>query len=70
MAISPNSKRIVSGSGDNTLKVWDAATGQEQLTLKGQKDLVTSVAFSPDGKRIVSASGRELKVWDAPGDKR
>ena len=35
VAFSPDGKRIVSGSGDKTLKVWDAASGQETLTLKG-----------------------------------
>ena len=57
MAFSPDGKRIVTGSGDQTVKVWDADTGQEVLTLKGHTAQVTSVAFSPDGKRIVSGSG-------------
>ena len=46
------------------MKVWDAETGQETLTLKGHSDGVYSVAFSPDGKRIVGG-GRDIKVWDA-----
>ena len=41
---------------DNTVKVWDADTGTEILTLKGHTGQVSSVAFSPDGKRIVSGS--------------
>ena len=56
VAFSPDGKRIVSGSGDRTVKVWDATTGQETLTLKGHTRTVRSVAFSPDGKRIVSGS--------------
>ena len=71
VAFSPDGRRIVSGSGD-TLKVWDATSGQETLTLKGHAHSVTSVAFSADGRRIVSGSaGRSgtgpgvLKVWDA-----
>ena len=65
VSFSPDGKRIVSGSYDNTLKVWDAQTGQETLTLKGHSEAVTSVDFSPDGKRIVSGSGdKTLKVWD------
>ena len=55
MAFSPDGRRIVSGSYDKTVKVWDAATGQEMLTLKGHT-AVYSVAFSPDGRRI--ARGR------------
>jgi len=39
--------------------------GQETLTLRGHTDDVSSVSFSPDGKRIVSGSrGSSLKVWD------
>ena len=41
---------------DQTVKVWDATSGQEMLTLKGHTDRVRSVAFSPDGKRLASAS--------------
>ena len=51
-----------------TVKVWDAATGQETLTLKGHTSTgPLSVAFSPDGKRLASASDRTetVKVWDA-----
>jgi hypothetical protein len=48
-----------------TLKVWDAATGKESFTLNGHKGRVWSVAWSPDGKRIVSGSfDGTLKVWD------
>ena len=66
MAFSPDGKRIVTGSQDRTVKVWDAATGQELLSLKGHTSCVTSVAFSPDGKRIVSGSqDKTVKVWDA-----
>jgi WD40 repeat protein len=66
VSFSPDGKRIVSGSLDNTLKVWDAQTGQETLTLEGHSSVVTSVSFSPDGKRIVSGNwDKTLKVWDA-----
>ncbi len=66
MAFSPDGKRIVTGSWDGTVKVWDADKGQELLSLKGHTDWVTSVAFSPDGKRIVSGSeDKTVKVWDA-----
>jgi WD40 repeat protein/serine/threonine protein kinase len=66
VAVSPDDKRIVSGDWDNTVKVWDAATGRETLSMIGHKDLINSVAVSLDGKRIVSGSAdKTVKVWDA-----
>ena len=53
---APTANASSSGSEDKTVKVWDAATGQEMLTLKGHTGGCHSVAFSPDGKRIVSGS--------------
>ena len=67
MAFSPDGTRIVSGSADKTVRVWDADTGQPiGQPLTGHTDAVRSVAFSPDGKRIVSGSAdKTVRVWDA-----
>ncbi len=56
VAFSPDGKRILTGSRDNSVKLWDSATGKEILTLKGHQQEVTSVAFSHDGRFAVSAS--------------
>ncbi|KAJ6567905.1 WD40-repeat-containing domain protein [Mycena vulgaris] len=67
VAFSPDGTRIVSGSYDNTVRVWDAET-QTQIgaPLEGHTSWVQSVAFSPDGTRIVSGSGdNTVRVWDA-----
>jgi WD40 repeat protein/serine/threonine protein kinase len=62
VAYSPDGKRVASGSSNKTVKVWDAQTGQELLSLNGAG---INVAFSPDGKRLASPGGGDLKVWDA-----
>ena len=57
---------IVSASVDGTVRVWDAASGEERRCLRGHEGSVTSAAFSRDGDRIVSASDdATLRVWDA-----
>jgi WD40 repeat protein len=66
VAFSPNGTRIVSGSDDNTLRLWDAVSGTHLNTLNGHSSWVWSVAFSPDGTQIVSGSGdKTLRLWDA-----
>ncbi|MEI2740158.1 MAG: WD40 repeat domain-containing protein [Chitinophagaceae bacterium] len=67
VAFSPDGRRIVSGSVDHTLRLWDAATGAAiGEPLKGHSGSVRSVAFSPDGRRIVSGSyDNTLRLWDA-----
>ena len=67
VAFSPDGKRIVSGSDDTSLRVWDAEREvQIGSPLEGHTWYVRSVAFSPDGTRIVSGScDRTVRVWDA-----
>ena len=66
VAYSPDGRRIVSGSRDKTVRVWDAASGAELACLRGHEELVSSVAYSPDGRRIVSGSAdKTVRVWDA-----
>jgi serine/threonine protein kinase/uncharacterized protein with WD repeat len=65
VAFSPNS-RWIAGGGHKLVQLWDADNGQETVTLKGHSSLVTGVTFSPDGRRIASASqDHGIKVWEA-----
>lgn len=67
VAFSPDGSRIVSGSFDGKLLVWDARTGRSiGEPFEGHRGSILSVAFSPDGSKIVSgASDTTLRLWDA-----
>ena len=67
VAFSSDGKRIVSGSRDCTIRVWNADSGEViSGPFEGHTEWVSSVAFSPDGKHIVSGSGDDtIYVWDA-----
>ncbi len=65
VSFSPDGSKIVSGSEDGTLRLWDAETGQELKRMKHDGS-VYSVSFSPDGKKIVSGSYDDtLRIWEA-----
>ena len=72
VAFSPDGTKIVSGSWDRKVRVWDAESGQpvHEEPLTGHTDLVHSVAFSPDGTKIVSKSHHETIIWDATKGER
>ena len=57
---------MASGSENRTVQLWDAVTGTPLQTLEGYSRWVYSVAFSPDGKQVVSGSNdKTVRLWDA-----
>ena len=51
---------------DQSARVWDVATAREILRLSGHTDGLWSVAFSPDGTKIVTSSrDKTARIWDA-----
>jgi WD40 repeat protein/serine/threonine protein kinase len=66
LALSPDGRRIASGSQDGTVKVWDAKTGKELPAIPAHAEQARSVAFSPDGQFLASGSwDKTVKLWDA-----
>lgn len=71
VAFSPDGEYALSGSWDDTMKLWDVATGREIRTFKRSSEYllemgdVLSVAFSPDGKyALYGTYDQALKLWD------
>ncbi|KAI2834289.1 hypothetical protein CBS11350_10822 [Aspergillus niger] len=70
VAFSPDGQTVASASDDETLRLWDAATGvEERHSLQGHEHSVSAVAAlacSPDGQTVASASyDKTLRLWDA-----
>ncbi len=68
VAFSPQGDRIISGSPDNTLRLWDLEGRTIGEPFQGHTNLVLAVAFSPQGDRIISGSrDNTLRLWDLEG---
>ena len=64
VAVSPDGRRIVSGSEDQTVMIWNLESGTEIGRLSGHRGWVNSVAVSPDSRHIVSVSEDQgVVIW-------
>jgi WD40 repeat protein len=65
VAFHPGRTRVASAGTDGAVWLWDAATGTEVARLRGHTNYIWSLAFSPDGRSLISGSGDSaVRIWD------
>ena len=65
LAFSPDNQRLVTGSADSTVKIFDVASASEVAVLKGHQSAVLALVWHPDGKVLATATAHgHVKLWD------
>jgi WD40 repeat protein len=68
LAVSPDGRTVLATVFEERMRTWDLATGRETTPADLPKDLkVGALVFTPDGRKLISASGPHISVWDWPG---
>lgn len=66
ITFTPDSRRLISGSLDKSVRLWDISTGYELRKIEAHSNSVQSVAFSPDGRLLASLyhADQSIHLWD------
>jgi WD40 repeat protein len=63
--VTPDGRRLISGSADDSLKIWDVERETLLYTLRGHTAPVRALAVTPDGEWCISASDDgQIKIWN------
>lgn len=62
ITFTPDGKTLISGSDDETIRIWDTSTGNQLLSLPSDK--TRTLAISVDGKILASSNAEDIKLWD------
>jgi WD40 repeat protein len=65
VSFSADGQALISGSDDNTVRIWDAMTGRLETMLRGHSRPVQACAISPDGRQVLSGGLEgQIKLWN------
>ena len=64
LIISPDGQKLISGSLDNTIKIWNLKSGEELRSFPPQSSIVESIALSPDGQTLISGGWGNIIKWN------
>jgi WD40 repeat protein/serine/threonine protein kinase len=64
VAVTPDGRRLLTGSKDGTARIWDAASGNQALAPLWHDAAVTSVPVSADGQVMLTGGDGRAKLWD------
>jgi WD40 repeat protein len=64
VAFSPDGQHVLSGHFDTTVRLWETETAREVRRFSGHKQMVSGVAFLPDGRVVSSSHDQTVRIWD------